>query len=105
MFNVLNRSPLLQSLCEANEGDRCGHTLNEVTSLPVHERHPTGIKPYKCTNCGKLFLEYSFLQNQKRCQSGYTTHAHEECGQAGRCASCLSSHVGINLVEKPCKSG
>ncbi|XP_036097817.1 zinc finger protein 77-like isoform X3 [Molossus molossus] len=97
------RSHLVESLCETNEHNQCGGSLNQITDLPVNERHPTGAKYYECTKCGKVFKDCSFLINQQRSPTGHKPHPCVECGQACGLVSCQSTQVETDLVEKPYK--
>lgn len=97
----MNRSYFHESLFETNEGNQCGDTLNEDTDHSVRERDPTGMKLSECPTSGNIFQECTFFQNQQRSQTGYTPHPCEECGEASRCVWCLSTHVEMDLVEKP----
>ncbi|XP_014651504.1 PREDICTED: zinc finger protein 77-like [Ceratotherium simum simum] len=100
---ILNRSHLVESLCESNEGDHCVETLDQTTNLPVHEKCPTGFKPDECMKCGKAFTDGSLCKNWQRFHTGHKPYPCEACWQQCSCVSCLSPHVEADVVEKPYK--
>ena len=98
---ILNRSPLVESVCERIEGDPCGETLNPITSLTVHEGCPTGGKSCECAKCREALTDGFFLGTLGRSHPGPKSSPCEECGPACSSVSSLSTQVGADLVEKP----
>ncbi|KAK1342910.1 hypothetical protein QTO34_015678 [Cnephaeus nilssonii] len=83
------RSHVLETPCESNEGSQGGDTGNQITDL-------------LCMSDIRLELStVGVLSNLQRSPTRHKPLPCEECGQACRCVSCLSTQVETDLVEKP----
>ncbi|XP_025875091.2 uncharacterized protein [Vulpes vulpes] len=95
------RSHLLERVCESNEGNQGGDTVNQITGLTVHEDCPAGEKSCECAKCREVFRDGSFLENPQIFHPGYKLNPCEECGPACSGVLSLSTQVDADLVRKP----
>ncbi|EFB13544.1 hypothetical protein PANDA_012773 [Ailuropoda melanoleuca] len=98
---VLNRSHWAEPVCESNEGNPCGETVNQTTGLTVLEDCPAGDKSCECAKCREAFRDGSFPENPGTSQPGHKPSPCAECGPACSCVLSHSPHVDIDLVGKP----
>ncbi|XP_077432791.1 uncharacterized protein LOC144058283 [Vanacampus margaritifer] len=73
-------------------------------NLPVKLRNDdTGIKPYKCPECEKMFRHRSVLELHMRIHSKDKPYQCSVCGKGFRFSSYLQQHVIIHSGQKPHK--
>nr|XP_021561200.1 zinc finger protein 77-like [Neomonachus schauinslandi] len=95
------RSHLVEHICESNEGNQCGDTINQITSFTVHEDCTTGDKSCECVKCREAFTDGSFPENPGRSHPGHKPSPCEECGPACSYVLSCSTDLDADLVEKP----
>uniref|UniRef100_A0A8C0S5F9 C2H2-type domain-containing protein n=1 Tax=Canis lupus familiaris TaxID=9615 RepID=A0A8C0S5F9_CANLF len=95
------RSHLLERVCESNEGNQGGDTVNQITGLTVHEDCPAGEKSCECAKCREVFRDGSFLENPQIFHPGHKPNPCEECGPTCSGVLSLSTQVDADLVRKP----
>ncbi|XP_058281016.1 zinc finger protein 480 isoform X3 [Hylobates moloch] len=81
----------------------CGKVFSRNSHLVEHWRIHTGQKPYKCSECDKVFNRNSNLARHQRIHTGEKPHKCNECGKAFRECSGLITHLVIHTGEKPYK--
>ncbi|PIO31922.1 hypothetical protein AB205_0080240, partial [Aquarana catesbeiana] len=67
-------------------GDHMGeislsNLLNGNIELDIHEKSNTAERPYKCSECGKCFLQHGHLLRHKRIHTGECPFSCSECGK------------------------
>nr|XP_044995902.1 zinc finger protein 300-like [Jaculus jaculus] len=62
------------------------------SSLPRHRRTHTGLKPYKCDECGKAFGEKSHLSMHLKIHTGEKPYECSKCGKTFSHKSHLTGH-------------
>ncbi|VFV42823.1 zinc finger protein 14-like, partial [Lynx pardinus] len=109
---ILNRSPLVESVCERIEGDPCGETLNPITSFTVHEGCPTGGKSLprrrrtgdrhlECKECGKTFKKHLQFERHMTTHNVMKPYECRECGKTFKHHPDLRVHMRTHTGERP----
>lgn len=102
------RSHMGERLCEGKESSQCAETVSPNLSV---RKNTTGVKPYECTVCGKVFMRRSSLTRHMRSHTGYELfekpYKCKECGKPFHCPSAFHKHERTHSVEKSykCKEG
>nr|XP_012415634.1 PREDICTED: zinc finger protein 300-like [Odobenus rosmarus divergens] len=87
---------------EKPRGDGHGRTTpSQKTSLSVPAAALAGGKPYKCSECEKMFSHKSRLIEHHRSHTGEKPYGCKECGKSFSRKSCLIIHHRIHTGEKP----
>ncbi|XP_001137465.2 zinc finger protein 101 [Pan troglodytes] len=68
---------LVERLCGRKEGNEHRETFSQIPDCHLNKKSHTGVKPCKCSVCGKVFLRHSFLDRHLRAHAG---HKRSECG-------------------------
>ncbi|XP_073467730.1 LOW QUALITY PROTEIN: uncharacterized protein [Aquarana catesbeiana] len=67
----------------------CGKFFLKKSTLYIHQRSHTGVKPYSCSECGKCFSQKSNLYTHQRLHMGEKPYS---CPERGKCFS-QKSHI------------
>ncbi|KAM8952136.1 zinc finger protein 33A-like [Lycaon pictus] len=78
-----------------------GKTLPQKISISVPVAVLAGGKPYKCSECEKIFSHKSRLIEHHRSHTGEKPYGCKECGKSFSRKSCLIIHYRIHTGEKP----
>ncbi|XP_021572222.1 zinc finger protein 479-like [Carlito syrichta] len=81
--------------------EECGKTFHSRSNLNQHTVIHNGEKPFKCEECGKAFHSHSQLTQHTMIHTGEKPYKCEECGKAFRSRGGFSGHKTIHSGEKP----
>ncbi|XP_041867906.1 oocyte zinc finger protein XlCOF6-like [Melanotaenia boesemani] len=76
----------------------CGKTYQNIET---HMRGHTGVKPYRCSICGKSFPRPGALRRHKRIHSGERPYICEFCGKTFIDNGALTTHIRNHTGDKP----
>ncbi|XP_020771162.1 zinc finger protein 445 isoform X1 [Odocoileus virginianus] len=69
-------------------------------AVQVPQTNPTTEEPYKCSQCGKVFRNHSFLLIHQRVHTREKPYKCKECGKSFRWSSNLSRHQRTHSLGK-----
>ncbi|XP_013360502.1 PREDICTED: zinc finger protein 426 [Chinchilla lanigera] len=78
-----------------------GEKLSMSNQCEPHVRIHSGIKPFKCKDCGRAFIQNSNLTKHILIYSGERSYECKECGKAFVRSSRLNEHMRTHTGEKP----
>ncbi|XP_062829470.1 zinc finger protein 883-like isoform X2 [Anolis carolinensis] len=93
-----------QEIFEGTEdfiSQECGKSFVQSSFLVKHKRFHTGLKPYPCRDCVKSFASRSQLVKHKRLHTGEKPYQCQECGKCFADSSALVRHKILHTGEKP----
>ncbi|KAK9527054.1 hypothetical protein VZT92_015719 [Zoarces viviparus] len=76
----------------------CGKAYQNIET---HMRSHTGVKPYRCSVCGKSFPRPGALRRHKRIHSGERPYICEFCGKTFIDNGALTTHIRNHTGERP----
>ncbi|KAM5133564.1 zinc finger protein 114 [Callospermophilus lateralis] len=71
-----------------------------AVSCGCHQRTNTGVKSYRCRECGRAFVYQSFLRRHMDIHTGEQPYECEQCGKAFRYSLHLNKHLTKHIVSK-----
>uniref|UniRef100_A0A8C4NAB8 C2H2-type domain-containing protein n=1 Tax=Eptatretus burgeri TaxID=7764 RepID=A0A8C4NAB8_EPTBU len=82
----------------------CSQLFLTEGALQLHvERRHRRERPYKCSACGKAFIELCTLEKHMTIHAGALTYKCSECGKAFQSFHVLQSHMRIHTGKRPYK--
>ncbi|XP_060094617.1 zinc finger protein 316-like [Heteronotia binoei] len=92
--------PRMYNRKQRNKCTVCGKVFRDETYLHKHQRTHTGEKPYECSDCGKNFRWSSDLHRHHRTHTGEKPYKCSDCGKSFRRSSNLHRHQRTHTEEK-----
>lgn len=81
----------------------CQKRFSSYSSLYVHTRLHTGLRPYTCKYCDKTFTHASGMKRHVRCHTGERPYPCTYCPSAFADRGALRSHIRTHTGERPYK--
>ncbi|KAJ8278415.1 hypothetical protein GJAV_G00087370 [Gymnothorax javanicus] len=86
-------------------GDVMNTVMNEVSPNHVDLRINGGVKPYKCSHCGKCFSRVTNLNAHHRLHTGEKSYQYKHCEKCYPKISHINTHLRIHGGQEPYKCG
>nr|XP_020671072.1 zinc finger protein 397-like [Pogona vitticeps] len=81
----------------------CGKCFTQGGYLKIHQRAHTEGKAYKCSQCGKCFSQKSYLKTHQRIHMEENPYKCPDCGKSFSRNEHLKSHRIVHTGERPYK--
>ncbi|XP_046321964.1 zinc finger protein 114, partial [Marmota monax] len=89
------------SSCVKTEAKKpSGKTSAHAHHSGPHKRTNTGVKSYRCRECGRAFVYQSFLRRHMDIHIGEQPYECQQCGKAFRYSLHLNKHLTKHIVSK-----
>ncbi|XP_075400805.1 uncharacterized protein LOC142443078 isoform X2 [Tenrec ecaudatus] len=79
------RRDAIENLSESKEGNQCGEIISQIPNLTVLNRHPPGVNPLECFQCGKSSTDHPSHKEGSTSGTGSNICQCKDCGEAFRC--------------------
>uniref|UniRef100_H3CZF5 GDNF inducible zinc finger protein 1 n=1 Tax=Tetraodon nigroviridis TaxID=99883 RepID=H3CZF5_TETNG len=79
----------------------CGKSLSSKTTLALHQRTHTGLRPFECPDCQARFTQKSALKIHRRTHTGEKPFACDHCEARFTQKHMLAYHKRSHTGEKP----
>uniref|UniRef100_A0A2K5QTI6 Zinc finger protein 670 n=1 Tax=Cebus imitator TaxID=2715852 RepID=A0A2K5QTI6_CEBIM len=84
-------SHMVERLFEIEEGSQCGEAFNQDSNFNLNKKISTGVKPYECNVCGKVFI----------CHSAFHRHIISHTGNKLSVWNIQRTYINANNVGRP----